>query len=116
MSTLLEMLILIGLTPEVDFTNILSAAFTCTDPKSAKNTVKQSVFFVLLGFERLKTLRKMLMKLTPGRSKFLNIHKSTCKSVGKSEYLLSYSFLSDFEANVETICAIEQFLKHYFQE
>ncbi len=33
----------------VDFTNILHEAFTCEDPKSAKNTVKPSVFFALFG-------------------------------------------------------------------
>jgi len=33
----------------VDFTNFLCAAFMRADPKSAKNTVKQSVFFALLG-------------------------------------------------------------------
>jgi len=37
----------------VDFTIILNAAFTQADPKSAKNTVKRSVFFVLLRSERV---------------------------------------------------------------
>jgi len=39
----------VGSTTEVDFTNILQAAFKRTDLKSAKNTVKPSVFFALLG-------------------------------------------------------------------
>jgi len=30
--------------PEINFTNILGAALTLEDPKSAKNTVKLSVF------------------------------------------------------------------------
>jgi len=49
----------------VNFTNILQAAFTQADPKSAKNTVKPSVFFALLGFERVKAACKMLVKSTP---------------------------------------------------
>jgi hypothetical protein len=32
----------------VDFDNILRAAFMCADPKSAKHTVKWSVFFAFL--------------------------------------------------------------------
>jgi len=48
----------------VNFINILRAAFLHTDPKSAKNTVKQSVFFALLGSPNAKAAHKMLMKLT----------------------------------------------------
>jgi len=44
--------------PGVDFTNILHAAFTHTDPKSTKNTVKLSVFLVLLGSSIVKALQK----------------------------------------------------------
>ncbi len=33
----------------VNFTNILQVAFTCPDPKSAKNTVKLSVYFCTFG-------------------------------------------------------------------
>ncbi len=47
----------------VDFTKILCAAFTCAGPKSAKNTVKPSVFFALLGSVLVKASRKMLVKL-----------------------------------------------------
>jgi len=36
------------------------------DPKSAKNTVKQSVFFALLVSARAKAACKMLMKLGLG--------------------------------------------------
>ncbi len=50
----------------VNFTNILRAAFTCVDPKSAINTVKSSAFFALLGSLLVKAVRKMLVKLTPG--------------------------------------------------
>jgi len=47
----------------VNFTNVLRAAFTLTDPKSAKKTVKLSSFFALLG---VKAGSRMLVKLTPG--------------------------------------------------
>jgi len=50
----------------VNFTNILQTAFTHADPKSAKNTVKLSVFFALLGSEHVKAARKMSVKLIPG--------------------------------------------------
>ncbi len=38
----------------------------CTDPKSAKNTIKPSVFFELFRPGRVKAGPKMLVKLTPG--------------------------------------------------
>ncbi len=44
----------------------LLKAFTSADPKSAKNTVKLSVFFVLSGSSQAKASRKMLVKSTPG--------------------------------------------------
>jgi len=50
----------------VDFTNITRAAFTHADHKSAKNTVKPSVVFALLGSTCIKAAHRMLMKLTPG--------------------------------------------------
>ncbi len=40
-------------------------AFTHVDPKSAKNTVKLSVLFVILGYLHVKALHTMLVKLTP---------------------------------------------------
>jgi len=48
------------LTPGVDFTNISRTAFRCADPKYAKDTVKQSVFFALLGSASVKTGCKTL--------------------------------------------------------
>jgi len=50
---------LMKLTPEVDSTNNLCAAFTLSDPKRAKNAVKPSVSFGLLGSARVKALHKM---------------------------------------------------------
>jgi hypothetical protein len=52
--------------PEVNFINLLQAAFTHADPKSAKKTVKLSVFFTLLGSASAKATHRSLMKLTPG--------------------------------------------------
>ena len=54
----------LGLSPGVNFTNILRAAFTHTDPKSAK----KDSFIGLLGSARVKAARRMLLKLTPGVS------------------------------------------------
>ncbi len=51
--------------PYVNFTNILRAALTHVDPKSAKKTYDLTVLFVLLGSECVKAVRKMLMKLIP---------------------------------------------------
>jgi hypothetical protein len=56
---------LIKLAPGVNFTNILWAAFRLSDPKSAKNTVKFSVFFEILGSARVKDAHRTLIKLTP---------------------------------------------------
>ncbi len=53
------------LIPCINFTNTLSAAFTCTDPKSAKKTVSLTVFFAILGSAHVKAARKMLVKWTP---------------------------------------------------
>ena len=51
--------------PCVNFINVLRAAFTCADPKSAKKTVKSSSFLALSGSASVKAARRMLMKLTP---------------------------------------------------
>ena len=57
---------MVKLTPVVNFINVLRAAFTPADPKSAKKTVKLSSFFPLLGSAGVKASRRMLVKLTPG--------------------------------------------------
>ena len=56
---------LVKLTPGVNFTNVLQAAFTSADPKSTKKTVKLSSFIALLGFAHVKAAHRMLVKLTP---------------------------------------------------
>ncbi len=52
--------------PRVNFTNVLYAAFTCTDPKIANKTDGLTVFFVLLGSVCVKDSRKILVKLNLG--------------------------------------------------
>ena len=49
----------------VNFTNILRAAFTHADPKSAKKTVKSSIFFVLSGSKRVKAAHKHIDEINP---------------------------------------------------
>ena len=58
--------------PVVNFTNILQAAFTRADPKSAKQLLNWIVFFALLGSARVKAACRTLVKLTPGVN-FTNI-------------------------------------------
>jgi len=58
--------------PVVNFINILRTAFTHKDPKSAKKTVKLSVFFTLLGSASAKATHRTLIKLTPGVN-FINM-------------------------------------------
>jgi len=50
--------------PWVNFTNILRAAFTRADPKSANKQLNLTVFFALLGSARVKAARRTLVKLT----------------------------------------------------
>ena len=52
--------------PGVNFTNVLPAAFTPADPKSAIKLLKLTVFFALLGSAFVKAAHRMLVKLTPG--------------------------------------------------
>ncbi len=50
----------------VDVTNILCLDFTCIDPKSTKKCSQVINFFALLGSLSIKTVRKILKKLTTG--------------------------------------------------
>jgi len=52
---------LMKLTPGVNFTNILMAAFMRADPKDAKKTVGLTALFALLGSTHIKAARIMLM-------------------------------------------------------
>jgi len=51
--------------PGLNFINVLYTAFTRSDPKSVKKTVKLSIFFMLSGSTSVKAAHKMLVKLTP---------------------------------------------------
>ena len=55
---------------EVNFSNIFREAFTNTDPKSVKRQSSHHSLFAILGSVLVKAARKMLVKLTPGWSKF----------------------------------------------
>ena len=55
-----------GRRQSVDFINVLSAAFTLADPKSAKKLLDLTVFFALLGYASVKSACRILMKLAPG--------------------------------------------------
>ena len=57
---------LVNLTTGVNF-NILQAAFTHADPKSAKKTVNSSSFFALLGSAGVKAARKHVVEIDPRR-------------------------------------------------
>ncbi len=48
--------------PQLEVVNMFSAAFTRTDPKSAKKTDSLTVFFALLGSASVKGELNMLMK------------------------------------------------------
>jgi len=50
---------------------VLQAAFKRENPESTKNTDDYIAFFALLGSSRLKVTRKMLVKLTHGKSPWL---------------------------------------------
>ena len=50
----------------------LRAAFTISDPKSAKKLLDLTVFFALLGSALVKAACKMLVKLTLGRGRHHN--------------------------------------------
>ena len=58
--------ILIPSLPWVNFINVLRAAFTLADPKSAKKLLDLTVFFALFMSLGVKAARRMLMKLTQG--------------------------------------------------
>jgi len=58
-----------GIRQGVNFIKVIRAALMCADRKSAKDTVKFSVFFVLLGSAPIKAARRTLMKSTQGSIK-----------------------------------------------
>jgi len=58
------MFVIDGVKPGVDFTNILQAAFTRADPKSAKNYSQVISLFCAFGICARKSCMLMLVKLT----------------------------------------------------
>jgi hypothetical protein len=55
-------------TCSINFINILQAAFTRADLKSAKKTDSLTVLFTLMEFVLIKAVRKKLLTLTPAGS------------------------------------------------
>jgi len=53
--------------PWVNFINVVGAAFTPTDHKSAKKDCQVVSIFALSGSLSAKAANRTLMKLTPGR-------------------------------------------------
>ncbi len=78
---------LVKSTPGVNFINILQATIVRADPKSAKNTFKSSVFFVLSGSTRVKTACKTMMKLTPGFKSLSNAARTNIAVGGRDYYI-----------------------------
>ena len=72
-----------NVTPGVNFTKIIRAAFYRADPKSAKKTVNLSSFAALLGSACVKSAHRTLVKLTPGRDKRAEQQKEKEKKIGK---------------------------------
>jgi hypothetical protein len=68
--------------PGVNFTNVLRAAFTREDPKSAKKLLNLIVFLALLGSVPVKAAHRMLVKLNPG---FFFFSKSETNDGKRSE-------------------------------
>ncbi len=60
-------IMLVKLTPGLNFTNVLSTAFTLADPESVKRYLDFAVLFTLLGPTSIKVVRKTLVKLTTDR-------------------------------------------------
>ncbi len=56
--------LVIGLSPGVNFIDILRAVFACAYPKCTKKTDNLTVIFALPGSVHAKTARRTLMKLT----------------------------------------------------
>ena len=75
----------------VNFTNVLQAAFTRKDPKSAIKLLYLTVYFALLGSGCIKAARKMLMKLTLGctfgekKEFFFEIYLGSNSGKGRNE-------------------------------
>ena len=70
---------LVILSPEVDFTNVLHVSFVFEDGKSIKNRDDLTVFFMLSGSMSVKALPKTLMQLTLDRHRVLRPIHCECE-------------------------------------
>ena len=87
--------------PTVNFTNLLRAAFTLADPKSAKKLLDLTVFCTLLVSAHVKAAHRTLMKLTPVVN-FTNILRPafSYKSVLSSFLYLQFGFVFFWRKNI----------------
>jgi len=76
--------------PGGNFTNILYAAITRTDPKRIKKTYSLTVFFALFGSEGVKASQKMLVKSAPGTQSMIKSWRA--ESWGQFHQCSTYSF------------------------
>ena len=69
----------------VNFTNVLWAAFKRRDPKSEIKLLNLTVFFALLGSERVKAAHIMLVKLTPGHNFIVSFRHFSFRNLGRKK-------------------------------
>jgi len=72
--------------PGVNFTNVLRAAFTRADPKSAKKLLNLTVFFALLGSACVKAACRTLMKFHHHFISSFGANRFTLNSLAYGEY------------------------------
>ena len=95
---------LLVLTPGVNFTNILQAAFMHADPKSAIKLLNLTVFFALLGSAHVKAAHRTLVKLTPGpwiQTNYLKLSKTFQTVLSKDSLSLMIVFWLSWPKAVE---------------
>jgi len=69
-NALFSFLFLLSFRNQVSISSTFFTQHLCARSQKCKNSVKLFVFFMHLGFLRVKGVRKRLMKLTPGLSTF----------------------------------------------
>ncbi len=85
-------IMLMKLTPSVNFITVLRAVFTCVDPKSTEN-YKLYCIFALLWSVQVKAASKMLMKSTPIVN-FINISPAAFVPISFSQKLQTQTVIS----------------------
>ena len=91
--------------PGVNFTNVLQAAFTHAEPKSAIKLLSLTVFFELLGSAHVKAAQRTLVKLTPDCHQLLAFSSELFSSNELLDFLKKETriFLQLFSSNLKLI-------------